>query len=105
VIPDEIVKLRWERHRGALLRELAKKYGVSEGHVSQITTGKIHSNIGGPITNRQEAQTRCAHGHDYTPENIIVKHGRRNCRRCKNDLENARKKKARAEAKVRPSRG
>lgn len=26
--------------------------------------------------------THCSHGHEFTPENTIIKHGKRNCRAC-----------------------
>jgi len=99
---SDIVELRWERHRGARLRELAKKYGVTMGHISRIASGEYYPDLGGPITGRKGGQglTHCIHGHEYTPENTIVKirtNGlkQRNCRQCKRVVDAARREKKR----------
>ena len=98
---EDVIEFRWARHRGATLKELAKKYGISQGHLSKVATGIHYPNIGGPLT-AQRSQDHCIRGHEYTPENTIMTHGRRNCRRCKNDLDNARRKQKRAEARNQP---
>lgn len=94
----DVVEIRRERHQGTPLKDLAKKYGVTMGHISRIASGESYAGYGGPLTESPSERTHCVHGHEYTPENIIVKHGRRNCRRCKNELERVRRKTKRAEA-------
>lgn len=96
---EEVVQLRWERQRGALLRELAKKYGLSESYVSRIVKGEYYPNIGGPIADSRP-KNQCIRGHEYTPDNTVIKHGRRNCRRCKNELSNVSRRRKRAEARA-----
>jgi hypothetical protein len=36
------------------------------------------------IAKRHAERTHCPHGHDYTPENTRITHGRRRCRTCVN---------------------
>lgn len=93
---QDVIEMRWERHRGSRLKELAKKYGVSEGHVSRIVRGEFRPNLGGPIAGSR-IKDHCLRGHEYTPENTVTKHGRRNCRRCKNDQSSASKLRKRTE--------
>jgi len=96
-----VVEIRLARHQGALLRELSEKYGVTMGHISRIAAGEMYPTYGGPLTqDHYKSQTHCLRGHEYTSENIVIKHGRRNCRRCKNELDNARRMKKRADAKA-----
>lgn len=91
---QEVIAIRWERKRGTLLKDLAKKYGLSQGYISHIAAGNYYPHIGGPLT---EPQTHCIRGHEYTPENTVIKtSGTRNCRTCKNELEKERKRIRRA---------
>ena len=54
-----------------------------------------------PVTNKENAlrgvsfsavnakKTRCPAGHEFTPENTIIDHGRRRCRLCRRELQRA----------------
>lgn len=37
------------------------------------------------IAERRRAATHCKRGHEFTPENTYIHHGRRRCRTCKRD--------------------
>lgn len=94
--PD-VIAIRWERERGSTLKDIAKKYGVSEGHASRIVRGEFYPHIGGPIIDKTPAaKTHCVRGHEYTPDNtVITSSGRRNCRHCKNTQSAASKHRKR----------
>lgn len=96
----DVIAMRWERKRGATLKEIAKKYGLSQGYISHVCAGHYYPNLGGPISTETPAtKTHCVHGHEYTPENtVITSAGRRNCRQCKNIQNVKSKHKKRAEA-------
>lgn len=40
--------------------------------------------------------TTCTHGHDLTPENIVIRHGRQRCRTCEHEHGRRYREKQRA---------
>lgn len=53
-------------------------------HLEPVT-GSVNSSRG-PLVQARKAQTHCAHGHEYTPENTVHRYNRtRECRACRNE--------------------
>lgn len=53
---DEVVEMRHEAARGALLQDLARKFGTVESNVSGIIRGQYWVNAPGPITKRYKKE-------------------------------------------------
>lgn len=51
--------------------------------ISHAEHNKLHLNAQ-PMYERRRAITHCPRGHKYTPENTLVKRGKRHCRKCEN---------------------
>jgi hypothetical protein len=67
-------------------------------HLEAVTPREntIRGNAGLHRKIETEAMTHCKRGHQYSEENTYVsKHGKRQCRICRNALQNARRAKAR----------
>lgn len=71
ITDEQVVALRIERQQGALIKTLAKKYGITSGHVSKIVTGTYYEHLGGPRT-RATHQDHCRRGHVYTDETLRI---------------------------------
>lgn len=51
---------------------------VNPAHMA-VVTGPVNS-----LRTNHTAKTHCKHGHEYTPDNTYLNHGRRGCRTCLN---------------------
>jgi hypothetical protein len=90
-------RFAWEQEHGSIPKGMYVCHHCDNPPCSEIThlfLGTQYDNMrdcwakgrggGSPIQKR--AQTHCTHGHEFTPENTVVRpNGTRNCRTCKNE--------------------
>jgi len=83
-------RIAWENEHGPIPKGLVIHHEcgvaacVNVEHLRCLTHAEhnaLHLNAE-PWYQRQRAKTHCPQGHEYTPENTIVKRGRRHCREC-----------------------
>jgi hypothetical protein len=56
---------------------------ANPGHLELVTKSRHIELSPTNITHRNKAKTHCVNGHEFTPENTIVRHnGNRDCRLC-----------------------
>lgn len=80
---DAVLEIREAISSGVPQMRLARRFGVAQGLISRVATGNGWKHVGGPITSGIN-KSHCAHGHAYTPENILWRNGgtKRICRQC-----------------------
>lgn len=80
-----VISIRNDVSAGMSVAEAASKYGISQSMASMVTSGTRWAHIGGPITSGVR-KSHCVNGHEFTPENTIVRNGglKRVCRTCNN---------------------
>jgi hypothetical protein len=54
ITPDQALEIRQRRAQGESCESLRKEFGVSNGCISEIVTGKTFKNVKGPLTRKQE---------------------------------------------------
>lgn len=67
---------------------------VNPHHLEPVT---VRENIlRGDTGERERAKTHCPQGHPYSGDNLVIHHGSRECRTCKNIKQRARRELARS---------
>lgn len=67
---------------GLVIDHLCRNHGcLNPSHMEPVTSGENTRRGEAGINNTRK--THCPHGHEYTPENILLSQGRRNCRACR----------------------
>lgn len=56
----QVVALRHEAAKGALVKDLSQKYGVSQALISMLCRGDRRSHLGGPLTKRYQTNRKVA---------------------------------------------
>lgn len=104
-------RIAWEREVGPIPEGLQIDHVKARGcvyndcveieHLEPVTGAENVQRQG--IVQDRKARTHCPRGHEYTPDNTLIKPGRngrgerRECKRCRYDRNNARAKKLRME--------
>lgn len=83
-------RVAWEREHGpvpaghVIHHRCAKKLCVNVDHLECLTHAEHNAFHVNAKTwhDQQRAKTHCPQGHEYTPENTMMKRGHRHCRAC-----------------------
>lgn len=83
---------------GLTLDHLCRVKGcVNPAHLEQCTAGENARRAPSAPYHVKAAQTHCLRGHEFTPANTAIHHGRRECRACAAMRERARIARRRSE--------